>query len=134
MFFCMDAGIAASWALPEKNNDLADSLLSMVQIDGAVVPILFWYEIRHILAVAERQRCITPADTVAFLHHLECLEIQQRPLGDGEAILRLARVHQISVYNATYLELALRENLPLMTLDRDLALAGVKESLPRLEF
>jgi len=134
VFFVMDATIAASWALPDEKNELSDSLLSMLQIDGALVPMLFWYEIRHILAQAERQQCITPTDTVAFLHFLECLEIRQRDQGDGEAILRLARVHQLSVYSAAYLELALRENMPLMTLDRDLAMAGIKESLPRLEF
>jgi len=133
VFFVMDATIAASWVLPDENNDLTDSLLTMVQVDGAVVPILFWYEIRHILSVAERQRYITPTDAVSFLHNLERLEIQQRDLGDGEAILRLARVHQLSVYNAAYLELALRENLPLMTLDRNLAMAAVKESLPKME-
>jgi predicted nucleic acid-binding protein len=133
MFFVMDATIAAAWALPEENSELTDSLLTMCQIDGAMVPILFWYEIRHILAQAERLQRITPADTVAFLHQLERLEIRLRDLGDGEAILRLARVHQLSVYNAAYLELALRENLPLVSLDRALAMAAVKESVPRLD-
>lgn len=134
MYFCMDATIAASWALPDQNNELTDSLLTMTQIDGAMVPVLFWYEIRHILAVAERMQRITPGDTISFLHNLERLEIRQRDLGDGEAILRLARVHQLSVYNAAYLELAIRENLPLLTLDRNLALAAVKESLPKLDY
>jgi predicted nucleic acid-binding protein len=134
MYFVMDATIAAAWALPEENSELTDSLLTMCQIDGAMVPMLFWYEIRHILAQAERLLRITPADTVAFLHNLERLEIKLRDLGDGEAILRLARVHHLSVYNAAYLELALRENLPLATLDRALALAAVKESLPRIDF
>ena len=134
MFFCMDATIAASWALPDKNSELTDSLLTMVQIDGAMVPVLFWYEIRHILAEAERLKRITPADTISFLHNLERLEIKQCELGDGEAILRLARVHHLSVYNAAYLELAIRENLPLLTLDRNLALAAVEESLPKLDY
>lgn len=133
MFFVMDATIAAAWALPEENSELTDSMLTMCQIDGAMVPTLFWYEIRHILAQAERLRRITPADTVAFLHQLERLEIRLCELGDGEAILRLARVHQLSVYNAAYLELALRENLPLVSLDRALAMAAVKESVPRLD-
>jgi len=134
VFFVMDATIAAAWALPEDNSELTDSMLTMAQVDGAMVPVLFWYEVRHILAAAERMKRITPADTVAFLHHLERLEIKLRDLGDGEAILRLARVHQLSVYNAAYLELALRENLPLVTLDRNLALAGVHESLPKLDY
>ena len=134
MFFVMDATIAAAWALPDENNDLTDSLLTMAQVDGAMVPVLWWYEVRHILAGAERLKRITPADSIAFLHNLDRLEIKLCDLGDGEAILRLARVHQLSVYNAAYLELALRENLPLVTLDRNLALAGVHESLPRLDF
>ena len=130
MYFVLDATITAAWAMPGEGNELADSLLSMVQIDGAIVPMVWWYEIRNILSLAERRHRITAADALAFLKHLDFLDIKMRELGEGKELMRLARVHQLSVHQAAYLELALRENLPLATLNRDLAMAAVKESVP----
>ena len=52
---------------------------------------------------------------------------------DESAILRLARAHRLSVYDAAHLELAQRESLPLATLDTDLqkAVAGEGVALIR---
>jgi predicted nucleic acid-binding protein len=133
MFIVLDSSVTAAWVLPDETSDLADSMLSMVQIDGAVVPYLWWYEVRNILAIAERRRKISPADSLSFLHCLQSLDIRMKELGEGKEVLRLARVHQLSVYSATYLELALREHLPLATLDRSLALAAVRECVPSMD-
>jgi len=129
LVFVLDASITAAWALPDETSGLADSLLTLVQADGAVVPPLWWYEIRNILLVAERRKRIVPTDADAFMRSLARMAIRVEELGDGQSVLRLARVHQLSVYDAAYLELALRENLPLGTLDRSLARAAAVESV-----
>jgi predicted nucleic acid-binding protein len=49
---------------------------------------------------------------------------------EANEVLRLARTHQLSVYDAAYLELALRKNAPLATLDTDLIKAARLESVP----
>jgi predicted nucleic acid-binding protein len=91
--FVLDASIAAAWALPDESSRLADRLLSLVEEDGAVVPPLWWYEIRNILLVAERRKRITASDVEAFLRSLSRLAVRMEELGDGEALLRLARKH-----------------------------------------
>jgi predicted nucleic acid-binding protein len=44
-------------------------------------------------------------------------------------ILRLARMHKLSVYDAAYLDLAQREAVPLATLDKLLADAALAEGV-----
>jgi len=133
LLFVMDASVTAAWALPDESSEFAYRLLAMAEVDGALVPPLWWYEIRNILAVSERKGRISPADSDAFLRHLTHMEIKVCELGDGKAVLRLARTHQLSVYDAAYLELALREHCPLGTLDGKLAKAALAESLPIFE-
>ena len=67
----------------------------------------------------ERRRRITESGTA--------LRIDRSP--DENAVLRLARAHRLSVYDAAYLELAQREGLPLATLDADLQRAAAGEGV-----
>jgi len=127
--FVLDASIAAAWALPDETSGLADRLLTVAQTDGAVVPLLWWYEIRNILIVAERRKRIVAKDADAFLSSLTRMGIRAGELGDGKSVMRLARAHQLSVYDAAYLELAIRESLPLGTLDHGLAKAAEQENV-----
>ena len=133
MAFVLDASIAAAWALPDESSSLADRMLTRTESEDAVVPALWWYEVRNILVIAERRKRITASDADAFLRNLERLSIRIAELGDSQRILRIARDHRLSVYDAAYLELALRENLPLATLDRTLALAAVPERVSILK-
>jgi len=127
--FVLDASISAAWALPDETSNLAESLLTQVHADGAVVPSLWWYETRNVLLIAERRKRITATDADRFMRSLARMAIRVAELGDGQAIVRLARLHQLSVYDAAYLELALRESLPLGTFDRKLAQAAALESV-----
>ena len=133
MAFVLDASIAAAWALPDESSSLANRMLTRTESEGAVVPALWWYEVRNILVIAERRKRITASDADAFLRNLERLSIRIAELGDSQRILRIARDHRLSVYDAAYLELALRENLPLATLDRTLSLAAVPERVSILK-
>jgi predicted nucleic acid-binding protein len=51
---------------------------------------------------------------------------------DEAAVLRLARAHRLSVYDAAYLELAQREGVPLATLDAGLRTAAAAEGVALL--
>jgi len=133
LIFVLDASITAAWALPDESSALADNLLSMAQVDGAIVPSLWWYEIRNILLIAERRNRIASTDADAFMRSLARMAISIGELGDGAAVLRLARLHRLSVYDAAYLEIAMRGSLPLATLDRDLARAARQESVVVLD-
>jgi len=95
--------------------------------DEAVVPALWWFEIRNTLIVNERRKRISKADTTQFLERLSRLSIRLDRIPNEAEVLRLARTHRLSVYDAAYLELAERELLPLATLDSDLAKAARAE-------
>ncbi len=76
------------------------------------------FEIRNILVVNERRKRITESDTGVFLRDLAGLRIRINREPEEGAVLRLARTHRLSVYNASYLELALRAAIPLANLGR----------------
>ena len=74
-------------------------------------------------------RRIAESDTAVFLLGLSRLRIRIDRAPDEGAVLRLARTHRLSVYDAAYLELAQREGLPLATLDADLRKAAPAEGV-----
>ena len=133
MSFVLDASVVAAWALPDESSRMADRLLTRTESSGAIVPPLWWYEIRNLLVVAERRKRIAADEADAFLHHPARMAIRIAELGDGKTILRLARAYKLSVYDAAYLELATRQDLPLGTLDGKLALAAAPEHVRLLK-
>lgn len=81
------------------------------------------------LLVNERRGRISEADTAGFLHDLLRLGVTlDRSPNEGE-LLRLARRYRLTVYDASYLELARRDGLALATLDAELARAARAEDL-----
>ena len=70
--------------------------------------------------------------TVGILTHLDGLPIRLDVDQNGDAVLALAREHRLTVYDAAYLELALRADAPLATLDRELARAAHAARVPLL--
>ncbi|MBI1788909.1 MAG: type II toxin-antitoxin system VapC family toxin [Acidobacteria bacterium] len=132
MPFVLDASVAACWAFQDEDHPQADLALAQVRADEAVAPALLWYEVRNILIVNERRKRLTESGTRAFLHDLSKLPIRVDRMPDEGQVLRLARTHRLSVYDAVYLELAQRESLHLATLDVDLAKAALAEGVPLL--
>jgi predicted nucleic acid-binding protein len=101
-------------------------------LGGAVVPALWWFEVRNTLIVGERRGRLDAIQTTEILAQIEALPISRDREPDSEAVLALARAHRLTVYDAAYLELALRADLPLATLDRQLAAAARAVRVPLL--
>ncbi len=123
MSLVLDNSVAMLWLLPQSNPAgmaLADKVLTQLQNDGAMAPSLWTLEAANVIAKCQRLGKITQAQASAFVALLEGLGIaidtstSQRALHDT---LDLARQFRLSAYDAAYLELALREQLPLATLD-----------------
>ena len=129
MRFVLDASIVITWALRDEDHPLADFAFLELKSGSAIVPGIWWYEIRNVLLLSERRNRISPEDTVQFLRNLDDFSIDVDPSRDGTQILDLSRRYRLSVYDAAYLALALRDRLPLATLDKALkgaaAAAGV---------
>src|SRR5260370_42587494 len=115
MPFVLDASIAACWAFPDEEDPRAEAALARVRIEDAVVTSLWWFEVRNILVVNERRKRITESGTNSFLRELARLRIRMDREPEESAVLRLARAHRLSVYDASCLELALREAMPVAT-------------------
>lgn len=77
--------------------------------------------------MGERRKRSTEADTANWTAYLTSLAITIDGETTGRAwsdTLHLARAHKLSVYDAAYLELALRRGLPLASLDAPLKAAA----------
>lgn len=121
--FVLDSSIVLAWYFVDEKDDYADAVATALPNAAALVPSHFHLEITNILVVGERRKRSTEAQAATFLGRLARLPI----LVDGQtaprawsAILTLARSHDLSAYDAAYLELAVRESLPVATLDAKL--------------
>ena len=124
MPFVLDASIPGCWAFQEEQDRIAVAAFARIKSEEAVVPALWWFEIRNILVVNERRKRITESDSGVFLRDLAGLRVRVDREPEETAVLKLARTHRLSVYDASYLELALREALPLAPLDAQLTAAA----------
>jgi predicted nucleic acid-binding protein len=123
----IDASAALPWIFLDEASQASDRLFERVAREGAKVPSLFHLELANALVQAEKRKRLTVAYSS---NRLEI--IAELPLSvDLETASRawfhtvlLARQEELTVYDASYLELALRSELPIATLDQRLAEAA----------
>ena len=123
----IDASVALAWCFPDEASDYADDVL--VALDGrtAMVPAIWSLEITNALLVGERRKRIRQPEVRRFVELLKGLSILEdgQPFADTVSnILPLAREHDLSAYDAAYLDVAVRHGAPLATLDKALQKAG----------
>ena len=129
--FVLDASVALAWFVDRPTAQYADRIRELLLLGNrAVVPALWQLEVANGFIIAERRRVLTSSDTVEALGNLDvviaqAIEIDQDLVSMRRA-LHTAREFQLTAYDAVYLETALREELPLATLDRQLAAAASK--------
>ncbi|TWT46148.1 tRNA(fMet)-specific endonuclease VapC [Phycisphaerae bacterium RAS1] len=124
MALVADISAILSQAFDDEDAAYGEEVIQAIADDEAVVPTIFWYEIRNALLMGERRKRLTPERTGAFLADLALLPFVVDDLPREAIVLDLARRHSLTVYDAAYLELAQRKNLPLATLDDSLARAA----------
>lgn len=124
-----DVSAILGQVLDDEDATFAESVIAAIARDEAIVPTLFWYEIRNVLVMAERRKRIALARTTAFLSDLALLPFSVDDLPREASVLALARRRSLTVYDAAYLELAQRIEAPLATLDQALSTAAKKEGI-----
>lgn len=129
MPFVMDASGSACWLLPDEAHPVATAARARLAGDHAVVPQIWWFEIRNLLVVNDRRGRLDPERSDRALGILRRLPIEFDQRQDEGAILGNARAYRLTIYDAAHLELARRKNLPLATLDAQLARAGRAEQI-----
>jgi predicted nucleic acid-binding protein len=127
--YVLDASIAACWCFKDEQNAKADLAFDLLETDYALVPTLWWFEVRNIALVGERRNRTSAEEANGFLDRLGRMTINVSALPQSSAVLGLARQRRLSFYDAAYLELAMRERLPLATLDNALSDAACAEGI-----
>jgi predicted nucleic acid-binding protein len=124
MVFVVDASVALGWALEDEAHSLPAQALAQLLASEAWAPSLWWFELRNALVVNERRGRLSEADTALFLNSVARLPVNLDREPDGTTVLMLARRHRLTVYDSSYLELALRLGVPLASLDGELRQAA----------
>ena len=127
MSLVLDASTTLSWYFEDERTERGEEVLDRVTEAGAVVPILWRYEVANGLQMAVRRKRIGSAYRDASLGELRVLPIDVDGVGDDvvwSATLGLADRFGLTMYDAAYLEVAYRRGLPLATDDRALRRAA----------
>jgi len=122
--FVLDSSITLAWLFEDEADAYAEAVEDSLIAAAAVVPSLWLLEVANGALIGERRKRTTEAKITQFLALLKSLPItadEETAAQAWQETLQLARTHNLSVYDAAYLELAMRCGLPLATLDEDLA-------------
>ena len=133
--FVVDNSVVMAWCFEDEASKYADVALECLENGEAVVPAIWPLEVGNVLLVAERKRRLGKADVVRFLELLTSLPLvveQESPERMLTDIVALARDSQLSTYDASYLDLAMRSGLPIATQDKLLIKAAKKCGVPLL--
>ena len=127
----LDASVIIARLLGEnEERERVDRSMAAIVSVGAWVPQLWHYEVRNSLLMAERQGRIDQVDTANGLDSLIELPVQTDESLDFVAVMPLARRHGLTYYDAVYVELAIRLDAQLATLDQAMMRAAEAEGVP----
>lgn len=123
----VDSSVLLSALLPDEEGPDLKKLFT--EHDEIIAPSLLWVELRNIVLSAERRQRLDRTMADALLDTLDDLGIALDHSPDSDRVLRLARRHDLTAYDALYLELAIRTGATLATLDKALRRAAKAEGL-----
>ena len=133
MSLVLDSSMTLAWYFEDEQTPGTMAVLREVGVSGAVVPTLWRWEVVNGLQMAIRRKRITAAYRDRSLRDLRSLAIANDEEAGRQAwtgALNLSDRHGLTVYDAAYLELAMRLDLPVATLDAQLAAAAIAEAVP----
>ena len=126
--FVVDASVGFAWVYHGQATPETDQWLNDVAAGATViVPGLWYLEMSNVLLMAQRRHRLTTVQRQAALEKLTALQFTVDEEGTRHAFGKtsgLAEKHGLTIYDATYLELALRRSLPLATRDEALKTAA----------
>jgi predicted nucleic acid-binding protein len=135
MSLVLDSSVTMAWVYSEETTSAIEAVLEQVTAAGAWVPSLWRLEVANILEMGVRRGRTKAAFRDATLNDLTLLPIQTDAETERQAwtaTLQLAVRHRLTLYDAAYLETALRRRLPLATLDRELRAAAEADGVALL--
>jgi len=126
----LDNTVTMAWCFTEEATEFTRTLLNRLSnlTDSAVVPALWLYEVVNVVELAVRKGRIPREKALAFLGGLADLPIEGENPSRPQVFVTvraLAGQHQLTSYDAAYLELAVRHKLPIASLDKALSKAAL---------
>ena len=132
--FVIDASATLPWCFADEATAATNAVLTRLRTGvEAIVPAHWPVEVANALLIAVRRQRISPEDAHQFLRDLESLPIRVETTTKNlvrAGVFPVAGQYGLTVYDAAYLELAMREGIPLMTLDNDLRKAARASGVP----
>lgn len=131
--YVLDCSITMAWCFEDESNEYTDSILENLSVAKAIVPTIWSLEVANVLLLAKKNKRITEIQSASFIDALSVLPIVVDPFTSTRAlhsIFVLAEQSELTIYDAAYLELAIRERIPLLTLDKSLSKAAKKFNIP----
>lgn len=124
------------WCFENAAHPYADGILKQLAAgDTATVPVLWFYEASAVLSRAQNNGTLAASKAAQFIAELQSLNITADPDSAARVftdVHRVALAYRLTSYDAAYLELAMRQSLPLATLDDDLIQASKAAGVPVL--
>ena len=131
--FVLDVSACMPWCCEDEATTASEELLQRADRREALhVPSLWSWEMMNAVAVSVRRQRITAERARQFFEQLAAFDFRIAPapvLSDFVAFSLLASRHQLTAYDASYLDLARQLAFPLSTLDDDLRKAALAEGL-----
>lgn len=128
MKLVVDASVTMGWCFEDERTEVGERVLdALAEGAVAVAPAIWAYEVANVLGGAQRGGRITAAKVAGFLEDLGAFAIEIDGAGERrvfESVVPVARDYGLSVYDAAYLEVAMRRGLPLATVDEGLVRAA----------
>lgn len=127
MPFVLDSSAAIPCFAPDEQP--IPAVEKRLLADTVVVPAIWPQEIFNVLCMMERRGRVTSAQAAAIANGFQQMTVAIEPANLqrlAEDVYPLAKAHGLTIYNASYLEVALRRQLPLATLDDALIKAAKK--------
>lgn len=133
MSLVVDSSIVLAWSFVDEQTAASTAILRRVGDEGAIVPDIWRFEVANALQMAVRRKRIDSGFRDRALAHLNTLDIVTDAESQSHAwsaSIRLSERHNLTLYDAAYLELARRHRLELATLDAALVRAAEAEFVP----
>jgi predicted nucleic acid-binding protein len=130
--FILDCSVAVAWCIDDEATPESDALLDRARDEGAIVPQLWPLELGNVLLQASKRGRLSAKDVTARLDLISELPIRidEETAARGlREVIALARTENLTTYDATYLELAMRRDLPLASRDDALAEAAHRNGI-----
>ena len=117
--------MAISWFLPDQATAYTDKILKRLGMgQTAAVPAIWKSEFCNVVGRAVKLKLLSASDADGIIFHASNLNIREQATPSLAALYELQRKTDLSAYDASYLELAIRLKIPLATADSQLAKAA----------